>query len=61
MKLAFVVMYYLDPGSGSMLVQLLIAALMGAAFLLKTFWRRIAGLFQNKNRAQNQDLDAEDQ
>ena len=33
---------YLDPGSGSMLVQLLIAGIAGAGVGLKFFWRRIA-------------------
>ena len=36
---------YLDPGSGSMLLQLLVAGLLGAAFLLKTFWGRIKAFF----------------
>ena len=33
---------YLDPGSGSLLVQLLAAGVLGGAgILLKVFWRRI--------------------
>ncbi len=32
---------YLDPGSGSYLIQLLIAALLGGAFVIKAFWRQI--------------------
>jgi hypothetical protein len=36
---------YLDPGSGSFILQLLIASLVGAAFILKTYWRRIIGFF----------------
>ena len=38
---------YLDPGSGSFILQLLIASLVGGAFLLKTYWRRINGFFHN--------------
>lgn len=34
---------YLDPGSGSFILQLLIASLVGAAFIIKTYWRRING------------------
>lgn len=34
---------YLDPGSGSYIFQLIIAALVGAAFLLKVYWRKIKG------------------
>ena len=36
---------YLDPGSGSYLLQLLIAGLVGSAFMLRTFWSRIKGKF----------------
>jgi len=32
---------YLDPGSGSVLIQLLIAGLLGAAFILKASWSKI--------------------
>lgn len=36
---------YLDPGSGSYLIQLLIAALLGGAFVIKAFWRQIMAFF----------------
>jgi hypothetical protein len=36
---------YLDPGSGSVLIQLLIAGLLGAAFILKVSWRKIKAFF----------------
>jgi hypothetical protein len=36
---------YLDPGTGSYVFQLLIAALLGLAFLLKVFWGRIRDFF----------------
>jgi hypothetical protein len=32
---------YLDPGSGSYLLQLLIAGLLGAAFVVRASWGRI--------------------
>ena len=37
---------YLDPGSGSYLFQLLIAAVLGGLFVLKTAWHRIAASLQ---------------
>ncbi len=43
-----VVMAYLDPGSGSFLIQMLLAGGLGAAFLIKTYWRKIRGLFVKK-------------
>jgi 16S rRNA C1402 (ribose-2'-O) methylase RsmI len=32
---------YVDPGTGSFLLQFLIAGLLGAAFVFKGFWRNI--------------------
>lgn len=32
---------YLDPGTGSYFLQILLAALLGAAFAVKSFWRNI--------------------
>jgi len=36
---------YLDPGTGSYILQILIASLFGALFMLKVFWGRIVGFF----------------
>ena len=36
---------YLDPGSGSVLIQLLIAGLLGAAFIIKASWSKIKAFF----------------
>ena len=40
---------YLDPGSGSFLIQLIIASLLGAAFVLRTSWSRIKSFFKKTN------------
>lgn len=32
---------YLDPGSGSMLIQLLLGGLAGLAVIVNLFWRRL--------------------
>lgn len=39
------ILAYLDPGSGSYLIQLLIAAVLGSAFVIKAFWRQIKNFF----------------
>jgi len=36
---------YIDPGTGSYLLQLLIAGLVGSAFAVKVFWRSITAFF----------------
>ena len=38
-------MAYLDPGSGSFLIQILIALFLGGAFAIRTFWGRIKRFF----------------
>jgi hypothetical protein len=39
---------YLDPGSGSMLLQLLLGGAAGIAVILQLFWRRIASILRFK-------------
>jgi hypothetical protein len=48
---------YLDPGSGSFLIQLLIAALLGAGIALRAYWGKIKGLFGKKTQADEDDDD----
>ena len=38
-------MAYLDPGSGSFLIQILIALFLGGAFAIRAFWGRIKSFF----------------
>jgi hypothetical protein len=49
---------YLDPGSGSFLIQLLIAALLGAGIALRASWSKIKKYFGIKPEV---DEDAEDE
>jgi hypothetical protein len=45
---------YLDPGTGSYVLQMIIAGLLGAAFAIKMSWLRIkrfiSGLFSRNDR-----------
>ena len=45
---------YLDPGSGSIIVQALIAAAVAGAAGIKLYWGRISSFFAR--RAKNQNL-----
>jgi|KBSMisStandDraft_5_1062788.scaffolds.fasta_scaffold5851474_1 hypothetical protein len=38
---------YVDPGTGSYVLQLLIAGFLGALFALKVFWHKMIGLFKS--------------
>jgi hypothetical protein len=39
---------YLDPGSGSFLIQLLLAAGLGLGVAVKMYWTKIKGIFGGK-------------
>ncbi len=43
---------YLDPGSGSMMLQLLLGGVVGVLAILKLYWNTFTGLFRRKK---NQD------
>ena len=46
---------YLDPGSGSFLIQLLIAALLGLAVAVRASWSKIKGWFGIKPKIDEDD------
>lgn len=48
---------YLDPGSGSFLIQLLIAALLGLGIALRASWSKIKGWFGIKPKVDEEDDD----
>jgi len=39
---------YIDPGSGSLFLQMLFAGLAGAAFTLSNGWKRVRGFFASR-------------
>lgn len=41
-------LYYLDPGSGSIILQMVIAALLGAGVIIRSQWSKIKKLFGGK-------------
>ncbi|MEN6410173.1 MAG: hypothetical protein ABFD44_10750 [Anaerolineaceae bacterium] len=43
---------YLDPSSGSYIIQLALAALVGGGFALKVYWKKIVGHFK-KNKGED--------
>lgn len=38
---------YLDPGTGSLIIQVVIGVFVGGLFALKIFWNRIKAFFKN--------------
>lgn len=55
----FAPLAYLDPGSGSMIIQLLIAAFLGLGVLVRSQWSKVKKLFGKKD-AENEDSDTEE-
>ena len=54
---------YLDPGSGSFLIQLLIAAIAGASIAIGANWskiKRLLGKKKNKTEKNEEDDDEDD-
>ena len=37
---------YLDPGTGSMIIQAVLGAIAGIAIFMRLFWRRIVSFFK---------------
>jgi len=51
---------YLDPGTGSIILQGLIAALAAAGFVMKAYWYKIKSFFgksESKSLADEEDAD----
>lgn len=39
---------YIDPGSGSFIIQVVVGALLGASVALKMYWARVRAFFARK-------------
>jgi hypothetical protein len=51
---------YLDPGTGSMVLQLLLGGVAGAIVILKLYWRRFVGLFRGNTREEAENSSSEE-
>ncbi|MEZ5530242.1 MAG: hypothetical protein R3E57_10020 [Porticoccaceae bacterium] len=51
---------YLDPGSGSIILQAIIAAFAMGLFVIKTWWYRIMGFFKGEKSRQEDGADKGD-
>ena len=51
---------YLDPGSGSFLIQILFAALLGIGVALRASWSKIKGFFGIKPNGADEDAEDEE-
>jgi hypothetical protein len=54
------ILLYLDPGSGSFLIQLLIAAIAGASIAIGANWSKLKRLLGKKKNKKMEEDDEED-
>jgi len=45
---------YLDPGTGSAVIQMLVAGVMGALFVVRMYWRKIVSFFSGQPQEDEQ-------
>ena len=48
---------YIDPGSGSYILQMIIAAVLGVSFFFKNFWLAIKTFFTGKKPKEKEEKD----
>ena len=49
---------YLDPGSGSFILQILLASFLGALFVVRTYWQKILAFFRGGSSEDSLDAPA---
>ena len=53
------IILYIDPGSGSYLVQVIIAAVLGFLFYFKNLWFRIKSFFRKDKQKPDPENDSD--
>jgi hypothetical protein len=54
------IMPYLDPGTGSLLIQIIIGGALGVGLALSVFWKKIKRLFSKNKLEDNEIFDPTD-
>jgi hypothetical protein len=52
---------YLDPGSGSFILQVLLAALLGGGFAIKAYWKNIKRIFTKTPPEESDEEDSDEE
>jgi len=47
---------YIDPGTGSIVIQFVTGGVAGVAILARLYWRRLKGVFKRENADSDRDL-----
>ncbi len=51
------VLAYIDPGSGSFILQVVVGTLLGASVALKMYWARLRAYFVSRGERNDGDAD----
>ncbi len=51
---------YLDPGSGSIILQMILAAILGAGIIIRSQWSKIKRIFGAKSTEEDDSEEGED-
>ena len=46
---------YLDPGTGSVVIQAIVGGVLGGLFVLKMYWHKFIGFFKKSDSSKNSD------
>ena len=52
---------YLDPGTGAMVIQAIVAAFAGTVFYLRKNWGKVKSFFNKNNKNENDDSSDSDE
>jgi hypothetical protein len=62
LTLLFRPLMYLDPGTGSLLIQIVLAGFLGIAVVIRVYWKKIIRFFtKNEDQRDIEDLDEIDE
>lgn len=56
----FIILAYLDPGTGSIILQVILASLLAVAVAFRVFWRKLKGVFRKESPMDNADSDQDE-
>lgn len=60
MSHSFIILAYLDPGTGSVVLQVILASLLAVAVAFRVFWRKIKGVFRKESPMDDTDTEQDE-
>ena len=61
MARTFLILAYLDPGTGSIILQVILASLLAILVAFRMFWRKIKGIFRKESTLEDPEADNDDE